>query len=349
MKYGRNQINKAGEIIMSAKDNDEYNKALEKINEWRTLHLIALDALQKEIESLLENYKIAVFLTSRRLKRITSIMYKLDINPEMRLGGMQDIGGLRIVVNNVEDLKLCKQIVIKNTPQSFDLVKIMDYVQQPKESGYRSIHFIYKYNSENKYVDGAKVELQIRTKLQHSWAMAVETAGLITSTPLKSSMGSEEWLDFFKIVSSLFAIKEKQPILKAHIEKDYDMYKLMKLLYAVNIEHNHSNTLKALRVTGIQAKKENYKNGYYILNINFQSRIVRITTFSKEQENEASTAYSELEKGIIDKNNAVVLVSVPKMKELQEAYPSYFLNTTEFLQAIDIMMENSEKINMVSQ
>lgn len=43
MKYGRNQINKAGEIIMSAKDNDEYNKALEKINEWRTLHLIALD------------------------------------------------------------------------------------------------------------------------------------------------------------------------------------------------------------------------------------------------------------------------------------------------------------------
>ncbi len=30
MKYGRNQINKAGEIIMSAKDNDEYNKALEK-------------------------------------------------------------------------------------------------------------------------------------------------------------------------------------------------------------------------------------------------------------------------------------------------------------------------------
>ena len=54
-------------------------------------------------------------------------------------------------------------------------------------------------------------------------------------------------------------------------------------------------------------------------------------------------------KGIIDKNNAVVLVSVPKMKELQEAYPSYFLNTTEFLQAIDIMMENSEKINMVSQ
>lgn len=192
MKYGRHQIDKAGEIIMSAKDNAEYDKALDKINEWRTLHLIALDALQKEVVPLLTAHEIAFFLISRRLKRITSILYKLDINPEMRLGGMQDIGGLRIVVNNVEDLKLCQQVLIKKTPQSFDLVKIMDYVQEPKESGYRSIHFIYKYKSENKDVDGAKVELQIRTKLQHSWAMAVETAGLITSTPLKSSMGSEE-------------------------------------------------------------------------------------------------------------------------------------------------------------
>lgn len=348
MKYGRHQIDKAGRIIMSAKDNDEYNKALEKINEWRTLHLTALDALQKEIIPLLTTHKIAIFLTSRRLKRITSILYKLDINPEMHLGGMQDIGGFRIVLNNVKDLKCCQQILMKETPQSFDFIKIMDYVKEPKESGYRSIHFIYKYKSKNKDIDGAKVELQIRTKLQHSWAMAVETAGLITSTPLKSSLGSDEWLNFFKIVSSLFAIKEKQPILKAHIEKGYNMYDLMKLLYTANLEHNHSNTLKILRVTGIQAKKENFKNGYYILNINFQSRIVQITTFSKEQETEASIAYSELEKRIMDKNNAVVLVSVPKMKELQEAYPSYFLNTTEFLQAIDTMIENCKKINLIS-
>lgn len=117
MKYGRHQIDKAGEIIMSAKDNAEYDKALDKINEWRTLHLIALDALQKEVVPLLTAHEIAIFLTSRRLKRITSILYKLDINPEMRLGGMQDIGGFRIVVNNVEDLKLCQQVLIKKHPR----------------------------------------------------------------------------------------------------------------------------------------------------------------------------------------------------------------------------------------
>jgi len=58
-------------------------------------------------------------------------------------------------------------------------------------------------------------------------------------------------------------------------------------------------------------------------------------------------AYSELEKGVTDKCNAVVLVSVPKMKELQDAYPSYFLNTSEFLLAIDTMMENCKKMKLI--
>lgn len=347
MKYGRHQIDKAGEIIMSAKSSKEYDDAMQKINEWRTLHLEALDALQSEILPLLKQNNIAISLTSRRLKRITSILYKLDINPEMRLGGMQDIGGFRIVVNDIDALHSVKKILTEQVPRSFDLIKIMDYVQTPKESGYRSIHFIYKYKSADSNTDGAKIELQVRTRLQHSWAMAVETAGLITRTPLKSSMGSDEWLDFFKIVSSLFAIKEKQPILKMHIEKKYDIYSLMKLLYEVNKKFNHSDTLKALRVSGVHAKKEKFKNGYYILNIDFQSKIVRINAYSKDDENEASTAYSELEKGITDKCNAVVLVSVPKMKELQEAYPSYFLDTSEFIAAIDKMMENCKKMKLV--
>ena len=89
---------------MSSKNNEDYDNAMLKINEWRTLHLPALDTLQKELLSLLNPNKTDIFLTSRRLKRITSILYKLDINPEMRLGGMQDIGGFRIVVNDIEAL-----------------------------------------------------------------------------------------------------------------------------------------------------------------------------------------------------------------------------------------------------
>lgn len=47
-------------------------------------------------------------------------------------------------------LKSCMTILTENVPESFDLIKVVDYVQEPKESGYRSIHFIYRYKSETK-------------------------------------------------------------------------------------------------------------------------------------------------------------------------------------------------------
>ena len=49
---------------------------------------------------------------------------------------------------------------------------------------------------------------------------------------------------------------------------------------------------------------------------------------------DATRYYSEVEKSINDENSAVVLVSVSDMKELQEAYPSYFLNASEFVQSL---------------
>lgn len=54
-------------------------------------------------------------------------------------------------------------------------------------------------------------------------------------------------------------------------------------------------------------------------------------------------------KAVEASKNAVVLVSVPQIQELQEAYPSYFLNTGEFLSAIDTMMQNCEKWGWVSE
>ncbi|MDY6206006.1 MAG: RelA/SpoT domain-containing protein [Prevotella sp.] len=347
MKYGRHQIDKAGEIILSSSKEEEVKEAMDKVNDWRTLHLTALDAFQKSIIPLLEKNKIKPVFISRRLKRLTSILYKLDINPQMKLGGMQDIGGLRIVLPDVDSLAIMQEVLKSNIPENFSFIKCMNYVNNPKESGYRSIHFIYKFMASNKDVDGMKIELQIRTKLQHNWAMAVETAGLITNTQLKSSQGANEWLNFFKIVSSLFAIKEKLPILLEHQNNNYNMENLMKILYNINKKHNYNDTLKALRVSTVEAKKNNFSNGYYILHINFETKKMLIYSFSKDKENTAMQRYSTLEKSAVDKTNAVVLVSVPKMKELQEAYPSYFLDTSDFLKAIDAMIKNCKKCNYV--
>ena len=117
----------------------------------------------------------------------------------------------------------------------------------------------------------------------------------------------------------------------------------MKQLYQKNKKSNFIDTLTALNVTNSFAKKENYKDGYYILSINFIEKKLTIKPFPKEREAEASALYARLEKQIEESKYAVVLVSVPKIQQLQEAYPSYFLDTNEFLRTIEILLKNCER------
>ena len=345
MKYSVHKINTAGNTALTSNNIDEVNHALDIIKDWRTLHLPALDELQNLIVPLLKDNKVNIYSVSRRLKRISSILNKLDRNPQSRLGTMQDIGGLRIVVPSMTALRKAYDVIVYNIPENFELTKEpINYIREPKKiSGYRSIHFVFKYNSDNPDLDGMKIELQLRTKLQHAWAMAVETAELITGTALKSSQGEEEWQSFFKVVSSLFALKEQTPILCEHREAGETLKSLMKQLYQKNKKSNFIDTLTALNVTNSIAKKGNYTDGYYILSINFIEKKLTIKPFPKEREAEASALYARLEKQIEESKYAVVLVSVPKIQQLQEAYPSYFLDTDEFLRTIDVLLKKCER------
>ena len=340
MKYSRNQINKAGEILLTSKNEEKIRSAIDIINDWRELHLPVLDELHNDIVSFLNEVNVEIHFVSSRLKRLSSIQNKLDRKPGMKLGGVQDIGGLRIVVPTISVLNKAYDVLSNNIYEHFELTKNpVDYVLKPQDTGYRSIHFIYKYKSKNSDLNEMKVELQLRTKLQHSWAMAVETAELITGTALKSGQGDAEWLSFFRIVSSIFANKEGTAILAEHIDNNYTHQKLLQQLYKLNSENNFVDKLKAMNASITHSQKEDHKNGYYILNINFEQKTVTIKAFPKNRKKEASDWYSNLEKNVEEKKNAVVLVSVPKMQELQEAYPSYFLDTNNFIETIETEMK----------
>lgn len=347
MKYSRKEIDKTGKLLLSSKNRNEVIAAIEKLNDWRSLHLVPLDILQQRIEDFLIFNHVHPFLISRRLKRLTSIQYKLDLNPEMGLGGMQDIGGLRVVVGTVEEL-LRLQSLLRSIPiDNFECRRMYDYVNDPKESGYRSIHFAYIYQSDDNDYNGLRIELQIRTRLQHLWATAVETAGLYTKTSLKSSQGESGWLDFFKIVSSLFSFKEKLPV--ARNLRKFEMSELMVKCYQINKTNQYSDILKALNVSvhETESKEELSNSVYYLVYINFENKTVQVTSFSKDEESVASTRYSQLEGTLQDGKNAAVLVSVNKMKELRNAYPSYFLDTKEFTNNVDRICRNCEYWKLV--
>ncbi|MDO6391183.1 RelA/SpoT domain-containing protein [Pontibacter sp. BT731] len=345
MSYSKKQITKAGKILLTSKSIEERNAALELINIWRSNHLHPLNVMKNSLLRLLNQNKIEPLIVSQRLKRLTSIEYKLDLNESMGLGGMQDIGGYRAVVKDTKDLFKLKRLLEKNT-NNHTLKRTVDYVHSPKPSGYRSIHFIYDYNSKSEKYKGLQLELQIRTKLQHNWATAVETAGILTKTSLKSSQGPDEWLYFFKIVSSLFAIKEKLPVLQEHTK--LSMEELMVECSNCTVKLNIIDILKALRISAKQIEIDKFNGDYYLININLLKKFVHITTFKKSDFESASEEYLNLEKTIKDNENAVVLVAASSIKSLKKAYPSYFLDTSEFISALERINDNCKRLNLTN-
>ncbi|HEY4487559.1 MAG TPA: RelA/SpoT domain-containing protein, partial [Candidatus Paceibacterota bacterium] len=127
----------------------------------------------------------------------------------MKLSQMQDIGGVRAVVPSEKDVR---KLVAEYKSSKFKhrLIREKDYISNPRrEDGYRSYHLIYEYNNPKApEYKGLALELQLRTKLQHSWATAVETVGFILNQALKSRHGDKEWLEFFATVSAAFAREE---------------------------------------------------------------------------------------------------------------------------------------------
>lgn len=329
---------------MTSKSSKEIEDALNIINKWRTSHLLPLIILKNKLLRTLKENNIEPNLVSQRLKRLSSIEYKLDLNPSMGLGGMQDIGGFRSVLKDVQDLKNLDN-ALRHQKSHHKLEKVVDYIQNPKHTGYRSIHYIYKYSSNKEMYDGLKLELQIRTKLQHNWATAVETAGIITKTSLKSNQGPDKWLDFFKIVSSLFAIKEELPVMEEH--KELTMQELMVQCYKYCGELNILTKLKAIRVSSNRIEKDKFPGDYYLLNINIISMSVNIKIYNKQQFETATNEYLRLEKTINENENAVVLVSASSIRTLKKAYPSYFLDTSEFILAIEKINSNCKKLKYV--
>lgn len=336
MKYSKNQISNAGKILLTSKSQDEINNAIALINEWRASHMYPLNFMKSSLLKLLNQNNIVPVLISQRLKRLASITYKLDLNPQMGLGGMQDIGGYRAVLKDTKDLMRLHALL--QSTKTHKLLKINDYVSDPKPSGYRSIHYIYEYSSTLEQFNGLRIELQIRTKLQHNWATAVETAGIITKTSLKSSQGPDSWLEFFKVISSLFAIKEGLPVLKEHSTRTMEDLMLDCELQSKKLKI--IDILTGLRISANQIETGKIKGDYYIIVINVKEHLVKIQSYSQSNFNQASEDYANIEKSITESEGAVVLVSSDSIISLKKAYPSYFLDTSEFIAAIEKINEN---------
>ena len=109
---------------------------------------------------------------SGRVKSVSSILEKMqrkEIPPEQMEQQVEDIAGIRIICQFVEDIERVAQII--NARSDIEIKSEKDYIRHMKDSGYRSYHLIVYYTVET--LNGPKklqVEIQIRTMAMDFWA-----------------------------------------------------------------------------------------------------------------------------------------------------------------------------------
>lgn len=335
--FSRTKVDKAGRNFRKSLHTglQDFDDDVKIIQSFRAAHLYPLQIIKnlvwKHVRKLgLLDSAIVV----RRLKRLPTIIDKLqrktldgETDNGLSLLRMHDIGGCRVIVENMQDLyALNASLDASRTQHS---CKIYDYIFHPKASGYRGIHRVYKSYDKTKKHDykGYNIEVQVRTKLQHLWATTVEVIDVIDNETLKTRPdgASEDWKRLLAIMSMFFAVDEGVGFMTLPEEALYKL-ELIGLNQTLSMYNKLGSFSSALSVDSI--KNTSVASAYTLLCFDEKNGNGTAKSFSKAKEKEALAEYSELEK---DVTKNALLIAGSDLKSIEKAYPNYIIDTSEFL------------------
>ena len=151
-----------------------------EIQLWREIlspYELAVNELVAKFNHLVKEHKdrglySPIEQVTGRVKSITSILEKMkkkNISFEEMQEQIEDIAGIRIICQFVEDIQKVVEIIENRSDMEIKCTK--DYISHMKESGYRSYHLVIYYQVET--LEGSKrlqAEIQIRTMAMDFWA-----------------------------------------------------------------------------------------------------------------------------------------------------------------------------------
>lgn len=339
----KNQIKRAGNVLAtSASGTPEFKQAQELANRWRACHAYPLNTFQATLRTKLQGYK-GNPLVAQRLKRMPTVIDKLKRYPNMKLTTMQDIGGVRAIVQDINDVYKLVNKYVKSRRFPHKLEDHKDYIALPRDQdGYRSVHLVYNYqNASFTSYNGLRVEIQIRTKLQHIWATAVETMGAFLGQSLKNKQGDADWLHFFALVSSAFAHIESTPPIPrfADLTKNQTYQEIACLEAKLGILDKMRGFSSVVESVG-----SNKGHSSHIIIIDYDSESINLIPYGKYDYEKALLDYNALEQ-VMPSSVEVVLVSGGPVETLRKAYPNLFLDLTEFRGILSDIVSYGESLN----
>lgn len=326
----KNKVKKAGEVLANSKTISEpgCSEALLVVNQWREAHqelIAAVPAELKEIAFKVDPEAVVV----GRIKRIDTIVGKLrrpGLN--MKLNEMCDIAGCRVIVDDIRSARRISDEIGRAFSVKPD-TGVKDYIVKPKPNGYRSTHIISRHDAPESGFTNLFCETQVRTRLQHAWATALETYDVISRGSLKFGGGSDEEKRLFALISNAFAMKEGAALVPGlpSLLKDVqeEVVRLNGALFAIE-------KLRACSGSVTMVSQEGYFSGdaFCLLAIDYELQKTDLFVYDTKDEVEANQMYAKREKakrGLQD----VLLVRVSSLQALEKAYPNYSTDIKFFL------------------
>ena len=353
LEYSKRQVDVTARVMVDPNSTtDDIEAARKVVNNWRVAHAFPLHTFQANLRRVIpevdKNGTVA-----QRMKRLPAIALKLNLQHDMQLTRMQDIAGCRAILGRISQVDALVN-AYRHSRFKHELIRQYDYIRDPKESGYRGVHLVYKYRSDKRgdYND-FRVEMQVRTRLQHAWATAVETVDLFEGRQLKNGVIEDvierEWLRFFELMGSVIALKEGLPTVPNtpanRKELTDELQRVENTIMAVD-------RLTAFRrasreMLSYRRPKALKKVKYFLLELerDGEARKLKINRYLGREIDEAARAYFEDEQitmptSLIEHKRDAVLVAVDSSKAfkaaktLRAAYPNYFADTQSFVKQV---------------
>ncbi len=158
---------------------DNFYKIAFQFQEIMMIYESAIKQVETKLEILNKEYKVTgrrnpIETIKSRIKSPESIAKKLQkknlpVTFESMTENLNDIAGVRVICPYISDIYTIKDILLKQP--DIELIYAKDYIENPKESGYRSIHIVVQvpvYLSQTQH--NVKVEIQLRTIAMDFWA-----------------------------------------------------------------------------------------------------------------------------------------------------------------------------------
>lgn len=178
MQQYNNEKDRLGNLLLESSA-EELHSMVSSMQLLMTYYKCAMHEIEAKFKVLNEEFSLQhernpIESIKTRLKSIDSINHKLkkygyEMSPQSIWDNLNDVAGVRVVCSFMDDIYMLADCL--TSQDDVKLIAKKDYIKNPKENGYRSLHLIIEVPiflcNEKRYV---RAEVQLRTIAMESWA-----------------------------------------------------------------------------------------------------------------------------------------------------------------------------------